>query len=100
MYSRIEPMKKVAKNLRCHRDLIFNYFRARKQFSSGVIEGLNNKVKVTMRKAYGFRSLGDTISMCRLSCATLVRHLSLCALRICFDSREFEGGRKGGMNNA
>jgi len=30
-------------------------FRARKRFSSGVVEGLNNKVKVTMRKSYGFR---------------------------------------------
>lgn len=39
--------------------LILNYFRARKQFSSGVIEGLNNKAKITMRKAYGFRILPD-----------------------------------------
>ena len=60
MYSRLEPMKKVAKTLRRHRDLILNYFRARKQFSSGVIEGLNNKVKVTMRKAYGFRTFRVT----------------------------------------
>ena len=34
--------------------------RARKQFSSGVIEGLNNKAKVTMRKAYGFRTFKAT----------------------------------------
>ena len=51
MRSRIEPMKKVAKTLRSHRELILNYFRAKKQFSSGVVEGLNNKVKVTMRKS-------------------------------------------------
>ena len=38
------------------RELILNYFRAQKQFSSGVIEGLNNKAKVTMRKSYGFRT--------------------------------------------
>jgi transposase len=54
MRSRIEPLKKVARTLRAHRELIINYFRARKGFSSGVIEGLNNKVKVTMRKSYGF----------------------------------------------
>src|SRR6516164_5835609 len=52
MRSRIEPMKKIAKTLRGHRQLILNYFRAKKQFSSGVIEGLNNKAKLTMRKAY------------------------------------------------
>jgi transposase len=56
MRSRIEPMKKVAKTLRSHRDLILNYFRAKKQFSSGVVEGLNNKAKLSMRKAYGYRT--------------------------------------------
>jgi transposase len=56
MRSRIEPMKKIARMLRTHRELLLNYFKARKQFSSGVIEGLNNKAKVTMRKSYGFRT--------------------------------------------
>lgn len=60
MRSRIEPMKKFARTLRGHRELLLNYFRARKQFSSGVIEGLNNKAKVTMRKAYGFRTFRAT----------------------------------------
>ena len=56
MRSRIDPMKKFARTLRGHRELLLNYFRARKEFSSGVIEGLNNKAKVTMRKSYGFRT--------------------------------------------
>lgn len=60
MRSRIEPMKKFARTVRAHRELLLNYFRARKQFSSGVIEGLNNKAKVTMRKAYGFRTFRAT----------------------------------------
>ena len=54
--SRIEPMKKIARSLRQHRELILNYFRARKLISSGVVEGLNNQAKVTMRKSYGFRT--------------------------------------------
>ncbi len=58
--SRIEPMKKVARMLRAHRNLILNYFKAKKQFSSGVVEGLNNKAKVTMRKSYGFRTFRIT----------------------------------------
>ena len=57
MRSRIEPMKKVARILRSHRELLLNYFKAKKEFSSGVIEGLNNKAKVTMRRSYGFRNL-------------------------------------------
>ena len=56
MRSRIEPMKKIARSLRQHRELILNYFRAQKLLSSGVVEGLNNKAKVTMRKSYGFRT--------------------------------------------
>ena len=60
MRSRIEPMKKVVRTLRAHRELILNYFKAKKEFSSGVIEGLNNKAKVTTRKAYGFRTFRIT----------------------------------------
>jgi transposase len=56
MRSRIEPVKKFARTVRGHRELLLNYFRAKKEFSSGVIEGLNNKAKVTMRKAYGYRT--------------------------------------------
>jgi transposase len=60
MRSRIDPLKKFARTLRTHRELLLNYFRARKAFSSGVVEGLNNKAKVTMRKAYGFRTFKAT----------------------------------------
>jgi transposase len=53
--SRIKPMKKIAISLRDHRDLILNWFRARGTVSAGSVEGLNNKAKLTTRKAYGFR---------------------------------------------
>ncbi|GAB6081164.1 ISL3 family transposase [Desulfuromonas carbonis] len=56
MRSRIQPMKQVAKMLRSHRELLLNWFRAREQIALGAVEGLNNKAKVTCRKAYGFRS--------------------------------------------
>jgi transposase len=56
MRSKIEPMKKVAKTLRRHRPLILNWFRAKGAISAGIVEGLNNKAKLTMRKAYGFRT--------------------------------------------
>ena len=56
MRSRIEPMKKIARSLRQHRELILNYFRAQRLISSRVAEGLNNKAKITMRRSYGFRT--------------------------------------------
>ncbi|NDP47755.1 MAG: ISL3 family transposase [Sulfuriferula multivorans] len=60
MRSRIDPLKKFVGTVRKHRELLLNYFRARKAFSSGIVEGLNNKAKVTMRKAYGFRTFKMT----------------------------------------
>jgi transposase len=56
MRSKIEPMKKVAAMIRNHRELILNWFRAKKAFSSGVVEGLNGKAKLAMRKAYGYKT--------------------------------------------
>lgn len=56
MRSKIEPMKKVAKMLRRHRELLLNWFRAKGQLSSGVVEGFNGKAKLTSRKAFGFRT--------------------------------------------
>jgi len=60
MRSRIEPMKKEAKMIRRHKALILNWFKAKKAFSCGIVEGLNNKVKLTIRKSYGFKSLKCT----------------------------------------
>jgi len=56
MRSRIDPMKKIARMLRSHRPLILNWFKAKNQISLGAVEGLNNKAKVTTKKAYGYKS--------------------------------------------
>lgn len=56
MRSRLEPMKKVAKMLRNHHELIYNWFKAKGTISAGAVEGLNNKAKLITRKAYGYRS--------------------------------------------
>jgi transposase len=56
MRSKIDPMKKMAKTLRKHRPLLMNWLKARGELSSGVVEGFNNKAKLTMRKSYGFRT--------------------------------------------
>lgn len=53
-------MKKIARSLRTHRELILNYFRAQKLLSSGVVGGLNNKAKVTMRNPMGFAPIASS----------------------------------------
>lgn len=55
MRSRLEPLKQQARSLRAHRELLLNWFRAKKQYNGGIVEGLNNKVKVGFRRAYGYR---------------------------------------------
>lgn len=54
--SRLEPMKKVARMLRRHEKLLLNWFKAKGEVSSGVVEGLNNKIRVVTRRSYGFRT--------------------------------------------
>ena len=56
MRSKIEPMKKMARTLRNHRSLILTWFRAHGTISAGSVEGMNNKVKLTTRNSYGFRT--------------------------------------------
>jgi transposase len=60
MRSRLEPMRKVARMLRNHEELLLNWFRAKGQLSSGSVEGLNNKCRVVTRRAYGFRTFNAT----------------------------------------
>lgn len=52
MRTRIEPLTGLLRN---HRELILNWFEA-KALSSGIVEGFNSKAKLTMKKAYGFRT--------------------------------------------
>ena len=51
MLDRFHIMQKLNKAI-----LILNWFRAKGVLSSGVVEGFNNKVKLTTRKSYGFRT--------------------------------------------
>ena len=56
MRSKLDPIKDFVKTIRRHQPLILNWFKAKKQYSSGVVEGLNRKVNLVTRKSYGFRS--------------------------------------------
>lgn len=56
MRSNLEPMKKFVKTVRKHEDLMMNWFKAKKCYSSGAVEGLNRKINLVTRKAYGYKS--------------------------------------------
>jgi transposase len=54
--SRIGPMQDAARTLLKHKTLILSWFSADGEISNGIVEGFNNKAKLAMRKAYGFKS--------------------------------------------
>lgn len=56
MRSRLAPMKKVARMLRQHEDLLLNYFRAKRQYTNAMVEGMNHKARVSLARSFGHRS--------------------------------------------
>ena len=56
MRSRLEPIKAFVRTLRKHQPLIMNWFKAKKAYSCGVVEGMNRKINLVTRKSFGFRS--------------------------------------------
>ena len=56
MRSRLDPMKRVARSLRAHRELLLNWFRDKKQVPTAVVEAMNGLAKLGLRRARGFRT--------------------------------------------
>ena len=55
IYSDIEPLKKFARSLKSHLDGILAHCKY--PIHTGTLEGINNKIKVIKRVAFGFRDL-------------------------------------------
>lgn len=53
--SRLEPIKKVARQCKRHLSNILTYFTHK--ITNGPIEGLNNKIQALIKKAYGYRNI-------------------------------------------
>lgn len=53
--SGIKQLETIGKTLMAYRTGILNWYDAR--ISTGPLEGLNNKIKVIKRKAYGYRDM-------------------------------------------
>jgi transposase len=54
--SRLKPIKAFVKTLHKHEDLILNWFRAKKRFSSGAVEAMNRGAGLVSNLARGFRN--------------------------------------------
>src|SRR3990167_3368885 len=57
-WSSLEPFKQFVKMIECHWDNIISYCNPNNKVSPGLVEGINNKVRVIQRRAYGIKDQG------------------------------------------
>lgn len=68
-HSRIDAFKKLYLKIKRHREHILNTIRL--GMSNARIEATNNKIKLIIRKAYGFRNIQNMLDMVYLVCSDL-----------------------------
>ncbi|WP_270549305.1 transposase, partial [Bifidobacterium bifidum] len=72
-HSRIPEIVELCRKIRRRKDDIPKTIRP--GHSNARLEAFNNKIKVTIRMAYGFRHVDDLIAMIKLRCSGLPIHL-------------------------
>ena len=68
-HSRISVFKELAYKIRRHEGNILNTIET--QLSNARVESINNKIKLFIRKAYGFRNIQNMIDMIMLGCSKI-----------------------------
>ena len=66
-HSRIGSVKDLYAKIKCNYDGILNTIRL--GVSNARIEATNNKIKLLIRTAYGFRNMNNMLSLIMLSCS-------------------------------
>lgn len=67
--SKIFPLIEFVKTIKAHWFGIVNYLKSR--ITTGVIEGINNKIQLAKRRARGYRSIDNFINMIYFLCGKL-----------------------------
>ena len=73
--SSLAPFVKVARTIRKYKDGILAYIET--HLTNGLVEGLNNRIRLITRRAYGFHSHESLISMVYLCCGGIKLNPSL-----------------------
>lgn len=68
-HSRIDSFKELAKKIKRNEEFILNTIRY--GFSNARIEATNNKIKLIIRRSYGFRNMENMFDMIYLCCSNL-----------------------------
>jgi transposase len=64
--SKLAPFVKVARTIKRYKDGILAYIETK--LTNGIVEGFNNKLRMIMRRAFGFHSADALIAMLFLCC--------------------------------
>jgi transposase len=67
--SKIYPLIEFTKTLKAHWSGVINYVKTK--ITTGVIEGINNKIQLAKRRARGFRNIQNFINMIYFLCGKL-----------------------------
>jgi len=67
--SKLKPFVRLARTIRNHRDDILRYVKLR--LTNAVVEGINNRIRVIARVAYGFHRPQTLIAWIYLCCSTI-----------------------------
>ena len=68
-HSRIDSFKKLAEKIKRNEEFILNTIKH--GFSNARIEATNNKIKLIIRRSYGFRNIKNMLDMIYLCCSNL-----------------------------
>lgn len=68
-HSRIKVFKELAYKIRRHEEHILNTIESK--LSNARVESINNKIKLFIRKAYGFRNIQNMLDMIMLGCSNI-----------------------------
>lgn len=69
-HSRIEVFKELGHKIRRHEEHILNTIESK--LSNARVESINNKIKLFIRKAYGFRNILNMLDMIMLGCSNIL----------------------------
>ncbi|MBN1837797.1 MAG: transposase, partial [Spirochaetales bacterium] len=64
--SRLRPFVRAARTIRKHFEGVLAYVKTR--LTNGLVEGINNKLRMIARRAFGFHSAEPLIAMVFLTC--------------------------------
>lgn len=69
-HSRIPVFKELAYKIRSHKEHILNTIETK--LSNARVESINNKIKLFIRKAYGFRNIKNLQDMSLIGCSNII----------------------------